>query len=231
MSTLIGMTNSQSVSSCYGRTPAPPRIALILPAVCDLGRGCGMARKGKAAVEGPLSGVTAADLNPLLMSVGRLSDDPGSRDEALDMAQEKAFEAMEAPTAAKRIALAREALALSARCADAYLILARETEDAGEALDLCRRAVAAGEEALGAAAFEDDVGLFWGLLETRPYMRARHEFALALWASGALRRGDRALSGHAAPQSRRQSGHPLPAVGCTARTRSRWRGGGVAEGL
>ena len=31
---------------------------------------------------------------------------------------------------------------------------------------------------------EEDAGLFWGLLETRPYMRARAGLAQALWTSG-----------------------------------------------
>ena len=39
--------------------------------------------------------------------------------------------------------------------------------------------IAAGAEALGEINFQDDAGSFWGLLETRPYMRARHELALA----------------------------------------------------
>jgi tetratricopeptide (TPR) repeat protein len=124
-----------------------------------------------------------SDLNALLMSVMRMQDDDDG-DEALDLAQEKAFEAMEAPRARERIALAREALALSPLCGDAYLVLARETADANDALELYRRAVAVGAEALGEAAFQDDVGSFWGLLQTRPYMRARHELALALWRLG-----------------------------------------------
>jgi tetratricopeptide (TPR) repeat protein len=37
---------------------------------------------------------------------------------------------------------------------------------------------------LGAATFRDDVGHFWGLLETRPYMRARCGLSLALWQKG-----------------------------------------------
>lgn len=139
-------------------------------------------RRAKATVASALPGLPAADLNALLMSVVRLSADGG--DEALDLAQEKAFDAMEAPTAGKRIALARAALALSPLCADAYLVLARETADASDALDLYRRGVAAGAEALGETAFQDDVGLFWDLLETRPYMRACHELALALWRGG-----------------------------------------------
>lgn len=142
----------------------------------------GADRRAHITAETALSGVTASDLNALLLSIARLPSDPG--DDALDRAREKAFEAMEARTARKRIALAREALALSPSCADAHLVLAREASDAGDALDLYRRAVAAGVEALGEAAFEEDVGLFWGLLETRPYMRALHELALALWRAG-----------------------------------------------
>lgn len=140
------------------------------------------ARRGKAPVESTLPDFTAAELRALLMSVARLSEDPG--DVALDLAQEKAFEAMEAPTAGKRIALARAALALSPHCADAYLVLARETRDADEALDLYRQAVVAGAEAVEETVSEDDVGSFWGLIQTRPYMRARHELAMALWEGG-----------------------------------------------
>jgi hypothetical protein len=44
---------------------------------------------------------------------------------------------------------------------------------------------------LGPAAFEEDVGRFWGLLETRPYMRARLGLAFSLWKAG---RRDEALA-------------------------------------
>lgn len=139
-------------------------------------------RRAKAIEAGDLP-YPGSDLAALLMSAVRMLDEDGG-DEALDLAQEKAFDAMEAPRSRERIALAREALALSPLCGDAYLVLARETADANKALDLYRRAVAVGAEALGEAAFQHDVGSFWGLLETRPYMRARHELALALWRLG-----------------------------------------------
>ena len=142
----------------------------------------GTARKGKAGAARALPDF-GSDMDALLMSVMQMLDDEDG-DEALDLAQEKAFEAMDAPRAAKRIALAREALALSPLCSDAYLVLAREAADANEALELYRRAVAVGAEVLGEAAFADDAGSFWGLLQTRPYMRARHELALALWDLG-----------------------------------------------
>src|ERR1019366_3182811 len=53
-----------------------------------------------------------------------------------------------------------------------------------EALRLYEQGVAAGERALGVDAFERDVGHFWGILETRPYMRARLGLAHALWTAG-----------------------------------------------
>lgn len=142
----------------------------------------GAGRRAKGTAAGALPDAES-DFDALLMSVMRMLDDDDGN-EALDLAQEKAFEAMEAPLAEKRIALAREALDLSPLCADAYLVLAEETADANDALELYRRAVAVGAEALGEAAFHDDVGSFWGLLQTRPYMRARHDLALALWRLG-----------------------------------------------
>ena len=64
--------------------------------------------------------------------------------------------------------------------------MAQETaRNAEEALQLYRQGVEAGEKALGKTAFRDNVGHFWGILETRPYMRARHGLARSLWESGA----------------------------------------------
>ena len=109
----------------------------------------------------------------------------GPEDEALDRAQELIFDAWEARSKKKRITLARQALAISPNCADAYLLLAEYVgNDPNEALDLCKRAVEAGEKALGKEVFEEEVGHFWGLLATRPYMRARLALAQALWDRG-----------------------------------------------
>src|SRR5262249_38122431 len=52
-----------------------------------------------------------------------------------------------------------------------------------EAKDYYEKGVHAGERALGAA-FEEDVGHFWGIIETRPYMRAREGLAMCLWQLG-----------------------------------------------
>ena len=106
-------------------------------------------------------------------------------DDPLSAAQELVYDAWDAPTKARRVALARKALALSADCADAYVLLAQETAKSREdARDLYAKGVAAGERAIGPDAFEEGVGDFWGIFETRPYMRARHGLALALWELG-----------------------------------------------
>ncbi|HEV2366165.1 MAG TPA: hypothetical protein VGS12_18450 [Caulobacteraceae bacterium] len=104
---------------------------------------------------------------------------------AVDEAQEIMFDAWEAADHRRRIALAKKALAISRDCADAYVLLAQESTPSAEAaLKMYQRGVAAGERALGKKAFKEDVGMFWGLIETRPYMRARHGLALSQWECG-----------------------------------------------
>ena len=118
-----------------------------------------------------------------------------SSDEALFEAQDLMYQAFDA-RGARRAALARRALAISPDCADAYLLLAEETvSSAEEARELLEQAVAAGERALGPDPFDEDVGHFWGILETRPYMRARAALAETLWA---LDRREEAVEHHRA---------------------------------
>ena len=101
----------------------------------------------------------------------------------LGEAQELIYEALET-TGARRLALARRALELSPDCADAYVLLAEATCDPQEDRAHYEQGVRAGERALGPATFRDDAGHFWGILETRPYMRARHGLAAVLWHLG-----------------------------------------------
>ncbi len=101
----------------------------------------------------------------------------------LEEAQELIYQALET-TGARRLALARRALERSPDCADAYVLLAEAARDPREAQALYEQGVRAGERALGPAAFREDVGHFWGILETRPYMRARQGLAEVLWHLG-----------------------------------------------
>lgn len=106
-------------------------------------------------------------------------------DPNLDRSQDLMYQAWEEPNPAKRIILAHEALALSENCADAYVLLAEEEADTMErTLELYGKGAAAGERALGRDFIEENAGHFWGLLETRPYMRARAGLAQTLWELG-----------------------------------------------
>jgi tetratricopeptide (TPR) repeat protein len=87
----------------------------------------------------------------------------------------------------RRVRLARKALLVSEDCADAYVLLAEEIANTlGEARTFYEQGVAAGERAIGSQVFEEDVGHFWGITETRPYMRARAGLAMVLWRMGEL---------------------------------------------
>lgn len=101
----------------------------------------------------------------------------------LEQAQDVVYQALEA-TGKCRQELARKALTISPDCADAYVLLAESTGDLQEAWRLYEQGAQAGERALGAEAFDETAGEFWGLIETRSHMRARHGLAVVLWHLG-----------------------------------------------
>jgi tetratricopeptide (TPR) repeat protein len=119
-------------------------------------------------------------LHQLMMGLdnaGPVADSP------LDRAQNLVFDAM-GGSPAKRAKLARQALEISPDCADAYVLLADGAKTAEEAVELYQQGVEAGERALGQKTFKQHKGHFWGIIETRPYMRARESLAQCLWAMG-----------------------------------------------
>lgn len=114
---------------------------------------------------------------------GKFSDQ--ETDPKLDKAQQIMYQAWEERNPAKRIALARKALNTSRNCADAYVLLAEEEADTVQrAYEYYQEGIQAGERALGEEYFDKNVGYFWGLLETRPYMRAMEGAASCLWQMG-----------------------------------------------
>src|SRR5215204_4528662 len=103
----------------------------------------------------------------------------------LERAQDLVYEAFETESSRKRVQLAKKALKVSPDCADAYVLLAEESaRSLQEAKDLYEKGVQAGERTLGEETFEEEAGHFWGILETRPYMRARQGLAACLWELG-----------------------------------------------
>ncbi len=109
---------------------------------------------------------------------------PGDADTPQARAQALLDQAFRAPDERRRVQFARQALEVWPDCADAYVLLAENASSHKEALDLYRQGVAAGERALGPRMFEEGAGHFWGILETRPYMRAREGLAMSLWTGG-----------------------------------------------
>jgi tetratricopeptide (TPR) repeat protein len=100
-------------------------------------------------------------------------------------AQDIIYDAWEATTSRRAVTLAKKALKIYPDCADAYVLLAQETaKTLQEETSLYRQGVEAGERALGKEFFKNEVGSFWGNIETRPYMRARAGLAECLWDGG-----------------------------------------------
>ncbi len=138
---------------------------------------------GKTKKKAPRARRRIPDMQALAALLADIVDD---EDETpLQRAQNIVWDAWEARDKRKRVSLAKKALAISPLCADAYVLLAlNEAHGADEALGLYCKGVKAGEQALGERAFREDAGHFWDILETRPYMRARHGLAGALWELG-----------------------------------------------
>jgi len=109
---------------------------------------------------------------------------PSKQGSALEQAQDIMYDAWDS-SGKQRAELARHALEISKDCADAYVLLAEETaRSLEEANNLYEQGMKAGERALGPQVFEEEVGHFWGIIETRPYMRARLGLAQCLWSLG-----------------------------------------------
>jgi tetratricopeptide (TPR) repeat protein len=101
--------------------------------------------------------------------------------DSLEAAQELAYKAFGTSDKKEKIRLAWEALRLSENCADACVILAEDAEDFKEAIRWYREGVAAGERIFDEVFFTENRGQFWGIFETRPYMRSLFGLAEALW--------------------------------------------------
>lgn len=124
------------------------------------------------------------EANAFLQEIVERGLPPVQAQTPLEQAQLLMYEAWGAQ-GKRRVELARKAPEISQDCADAYVLLAEETaRNLEEARDLYEQGVKAGERALGPETFEEDVGHFWEILETRPYMRARLGLAQCLWALG-----------------------------------------------
>ena len=102
-----------------------------------------------------------------------------------DRAQDLAYKAMDADSREQAIELAHRAVKLNPACADARMLLIEASGAMGdERISQVADAVRAADEDLGPKFFKENRGVFWGVIETRPYMRARAELARLLAEAG-----------------------------------------------
>lgn len=109
-------------------------------------------------------------------------------------AQELVYDAWETDDPKEACNLFEQALALDRNNVDAWLGLMQYTPlEQEERITFLQRLVEMGAENLGKKAFKTDKGHFWGILETRPYMRVRSQLAQALVEANRL---DEAIREH-----------------------------------
>ena len=97
----------------------------------------------------------------------------------LEEAQELCYEAFDS-FGRRQLQLARKALEVCPDAADAYVIFAEREPDPQRARDLYEAGLTRAESALGKQRVVDDAEHFWGMLDTRPYMRCLFGLAQTL---------------------------------------------------
>ena len=113
--------------------------------------------------------------------VGEMEPDP------IAEAQDLAYGAMEAETLEEAFALSSEALKLDPNCVDALMFVATAAADTvKERIEGVRVVLARAEENFGSEYMAETAGHFWGVVETRPYMRARQALIALLEDDGQL---------------------------------------------
>ena len=131
----------------------------------------------------PSPGPTLRDVRRLLESNLMLgSKSQSERNEA--EAQEHVYQAWECSDPDQVWMHVREALALDPDCVDALAIAANSIEKDNERIKALRSVVGVAERKLGEDFFIENRGYFWGLVQTRPYMRTRSALAEALTDAG-----------------------------------------------
>lgn len=99
-----------------------------------------------------------------------------------EKAEDIALAAYSARSSREAVLIARQALDMDSNCAQAYLVLEQHLcADHTESIKYFKLAIAAAEKTLGKDFFKKNVGHFWGMHETRTYMRAQQYLAHAFW--------------------------------------------------
>ncbi len=102
-------------------------------------------------------------------------------------AQDLVYDAGECADPEDAFDLLEQAVEIDPTNIDAWLGLMNFAPmESDERIEFLRKLVKTGEANLGKAYFKNNAGYFWGVLETRPYMRARSQLALRLMDAGKI---------------------------------------------
>ncbi|MGC9159724.1 MAG: tetratricopeptide repeat protein [Terracidiphilus sp.] len=157
------------------------------PSIAQLTAGEEALRRVQKAIEGK-EFASLDDLNAYLSTISgslmkKMPED--AELSAKDKAQELAYDAMAAESEAEARKLVKRALQLDPDCVDALVLLTSlDARSAKDAIAGLQKAIDAGERSLGARFIKENKGHFWGILHTRPYMRALAETASLLRGEG-----------------------------------------------
>lgn len=105
-------------------------------------------------------------------------------------AQELYYDALEADSLEEKFELLQQALKLDPGNVDALLaVLQHRPLPLEDEIEILWKILELAERRLGAKAFKEYEGHFWGFVETRPYMRARQQLAASLCLAGRIEEG------------------------------------------
>ena len=125
---------------------------------------------------------TTDEINDFLKKIqGQNFNNLPERTDKKGLSQNLVYEAYE-QSVTKGKKLAEQALKLDPDNAEAYNYLASVEKDIDKAILMFEKAIKAAEKTLGKRFFKEEKGHFWGLIETRPYMRAKAGLADCLYA-------------------------------------------------
>jgi len=125
---------------------------------------------------------TTDEINDFLKNMqGQSLNDLPVRTDKKGRSQDLVYKAYE-QSVTKGKKLVKQALELDPNNADAYNYLASIEKDIDKAILMFKKAIKAGEKTLGKKFLKEEKGYFWGMLETRPYMRAKAGLADCLYA-------------------------------------------------
>jgi tetratricopeptide (TPR) repeat protein len=128
-----------------------------------------------------------AFMNALELAPDSVSGAGRSRQERRMIADRLFDASCDCPDPMIAITYALRAVRLDPACLDARVLLAIAADGpTSELIEELETIVAVGEADFGLDFFTQNRGEFWGLIETRPYMRARHNLAHELYKAGRI---------------------------------------------